>query len=823
MTKQFDLMYTTTDFTEKMSSQTSKDFMSKDKAKFYDNNTFSNFLDNANKNYTKNNSVSNNNFKNDTQSPTQDKRNLQSSEKNLNNKSKINEKSNYVEKENQNLNDDLKTTDNKVSVSTKNKLKSEKTEFIKNNEEIDFNEYSTLVSENTTDDNKISFVDNSALYFQMLSENKTELPATLNDNLNLSEQDIQILNSALENVDNVSKEDLISNLYETDNILNVQDMQKPIYPIMQEDNNDTKFQMTDNSTNNLLTPKTNNEEKTDNTIVNVKNDVNITDNKVDLKEEKTLKVDLQNDKQLQQDKVEVKPINENISDVNTTTNTNNDLTFDDKQYNAETDTNDKLNNIVSDAKITNVEDKATELTSDVKETADDNFNNIASDVKIDNNDKENNLNSEVKNDADSNTVKDLTTETVIENIVQPQHIAESKKDNDVQQTTVDNNATKQSVDIKHQVDTPVIKNTKNLQNTGVITNEQSEIKDDVTGIEFVQQKLTPDTQIKQENSTTDKQAEEIIEPIKIKADDSVKVVQTPLAKEVQNSDKIQKANETLSKSGINTQALQNVDARVENIEMSNNSAMNNQNFGETAKESMLRDKLAEDLQNNLETEAKTEIQNQTQNQTTSMEQVKTDFIQTSDKAVKPEQVQHKQSTDDLNDVDILSQIRSKFEATNIANSKKIVIGLTPESLGKLTIQITKGENGISAHILADNQQAKELLEKDLNSLKSTLQSQGVNVNNLSVKVSEAGKTSDSNNNSMFQQNNNSELGQDGKNSHSEDSKENEQNDRKTFEFLHKKAMEQDNEELESTNSVDTLQTEKTVNIKGSTGKISYKL
>ena len=263
--------------------------------------------------------------------------------------------------------------------------------------------------------------------------------------------------------------------------------------------------------------------------------------------------------------------------------------------------------------------------------------------------------------------------------------------------------------------------------------------------------------------------------------------------------------------------MQNADAKVEDIEMSNELETSNNKFVETSQESMLRNKLAEDLNNN------TQIQNQVQSQTTSADDVKTDFMQTQDKAVKAENSQQKQPTEDLDNIDILSQIRSKIDATNLANSKKIVIGLTPESLGKLTIQITKGENGISAHILADNQQAKELLEKDLNNLKSTLQSQGVNVNNLSVKVSEAGKSSDSNNNSMFQQNDSGELGQDGKNSHSEHNKENEQNDRKTFDFIHKQAMEQNNEEPEVTNSADTLQTEKTVNIQGSTGKISYKL
>ena len=68
------------------------------------------------------------------------------------------------------------------------------------------------------------------------------------------------------------------------------------------------------------------------------------------------------------------------------------------------------------------------------------------------------------------------------------------------------------------------------------------------------------------------------------------------------------------------------------------------------------------------------------------------MTQSVNKTLKPEQLQPKQSTEDLNDVDILSQLRTKFEATNIANNKKIVIALTPESLGKLTIQITKVES-----------------------------------------------------------------------------------------------------------------------------------
>ena len=652
-------------------------------------------------------------------------------------------------------------------------------------------------TKNTTDETKITFADNSALYFQMLNENKAELPTIQNNDLNLTEQDMQSLNLALENVDNVSKEDLISDLYNTDNILNAQDMQNQTFNVIEENNNNSNTKIADNTINNLLTPEIKNNDKSDNNFIkDVKketpNNIQYTNN-TNLAEDKNVKTDLQNDKILSNN-IDEKSVNEKTLDTNTDKN---------------------LNALASEVKV-NTKDNSNVLTSDVKTNTEDNSKDITSNLKANTDDNLKTLTSEVKVTSDNN-VNDL-----IKNTIEPR-IADIK--DNTQQTTVDNNSVVEQIsEMKQNIETPVSKNNKNLQNTGIITDEQSEIKDDITGIEFVQQKFTLNTQKdKQANSDTKEQAEETIEPIKIKVDDNIKVVQTPFAKQVQNADKaqnvnkIQKANETLAKSGINTQTLQNADAKVEDIEMSNELETSNNKFVETSQESMLRNKLAEDLNNN------TQIQNQVQSQTTSADDVKTDFMQTQDKAVKAENSQQKQPTEDLDNIDILSQIRSKIDATNLANSKKIVIGLTPESLGKLTIQITKGENGISAHILADNQQAKELLEKDLNNLKSTLQSQGVNVNNLSVKVSEAGKSSDSNNNSMFQQNDSGELGQDGKNSHSEHNKENEQNDRKTFDFIHKQAMEQNNEEPEVTNSADTLQTEKTVNIKGSTGKISYKL
>ena len=72
-------------------------------------------------------------------------------------------------------------------------------------------------------------------------------------------------------------------------------------------------------------------------------------------------------------------------------------------------------------------------------------------------------------------------------------------------------------------------------------------------------------------------------------------------------------------------------------------------------------------------------------------------------------------------------------------TSKVTIVLRPESLGKISIELVNGKGGLTAQMTTDNPQVKEVLDKNLDGLKNSLGNQGVNVNNVSVKVTETQK------------------------------------------------------------------------------------
>lgn len=332
--------------------------------------------------------------------------------------------------------------------------------------------------------------------------------------------------------------------------------------------------------------------------------------------------------------------------------------------------------------------------------------------------------------------------------------------------------------------------------TNVQAEETMEIKDDTKGIEFVSQKQD---KVVDKNVVQDKHlanAKEKIENVKIQVEDNVKV---NVNNQVQDSAKVEKANETMNKAGLSTQTLREMNGKVTAMETGNQTGAQ---FGETSQEMLMRDMLSQNATTQT-TDAKTTV----------------DFAQTMNKTTVTQQPQAQQNTQEAQEVNILDQIRAKFAVSKQNGLQKITIGLTPESLGKVTVEIVKGQNGISAHLLADNPQAKEILDKNLDGLKSVLQSQGVNVNNVNVKVAEAGRSSDSNNN-MFQ-NEDGQFNQGSNGEHSRGDNSSNQERRSEYEFMQNNAMQADNSEVEETTN--TVQMEKTVSIKGGNGKISYKL
>lgn len=437
--------------------------------------------------------------------------------------------------------------------------------------------------------------------------------------------------------------------------------------------------------------------------------------------------------------------------------------------------------------------------------------NLTSDLKV-----ENDLKSQLqvsKNDEDDKTIQ---KNTISVDELKEEIISEVNKNivNTVSQKT-DNGAelktTPQKLEqISEEVETAKQENafemldkTKNnqdvktkkvddkLASTNIKSDETMEINDDVKGIEFVSKK---DDKVVDEKISTN--VKEKVENIKINVEDNVKVT-TQLN---QDANKTEKANETLSKAGLTTETLKKIDGKVTEMEMSENNS--NSDFGETSKEMMMRDMLTQDL-----TEASTDSKNSN------------DFVQALSKTQSAKQPQMQQSIQDIPDVDIMEQMRTKIAINSKNGLQKMTFGLTPESLGKVTVEIVKNQNGLSAQILPENPQAKEILDKNLDGLKSTLQSQGVNVNNVNVKISET--NSSSNNNNMFQDDE-SQFNQNSGERNSDDSNNSEKNKHSEYEFIQKNMMNEISEEPDDVISR-VSQVEKTVNIQGGLGKVNYKL
>ncbi len=97
----------------------------------------------------------------------------------------------------------------------------------------------------------------------------------------------------------------------------------------------------------------------------------------------------------------------------------------------------------------------------------------------------------------------------------------------------------------------------------------------------------------------------------------------------------------------------------------------------------------------------------------------------------------------LNSNDIMNQINSKLNELQNSGNSKVSIVLKPENLGRVSLEIMNSKDGIVAKMTTDNQQVKELFDKNVEALKSNLSSQGVNVNNIKVECSQ-----ESSNNAM---------------------------------------------------------------------------
>ena len=83
---------------------------------------------------------------------------------------------------------------------------------------------------------------------------------------------------------------------------------------------------------------------------------------------------------------------------------------------------------------------------------------------------------------------------------------------------------------------------------------------------------------------------------------------------------------------------------------------------------------------------------------------------------------------------IIKQISKQLE--NLNTGSKVNIVLNPESLGKVSVQLINTKEGLSAQFTVASQDARNLIMKGLDGLKDTLASNGVSVDNVTVKLNE---------------------------------------------------------------------------------------
>ncbi len=84
--------------------------------------------------------------------------------------------------------------------------------------------------------------------------------------------------------------------------------------------------------------------------------------------------------------------------------------------------------------------------------------------------------------------------------------------------------------------------------------------------------------------------------------------------------------------------------------------------------------------------------------------------------------------------ELIDQIVKKAEILLKQNASEIKIDLKPEFLGKMTIKIAVEEGILTARFLTENHQVKNLLESNLNTLRQSLEAQGIKVEKTEVNV-----------------------------------------------------------------------------------------
>lgn len=186
--------------------------------------------------------------------------------------------------------------------------------------------------------------------------------------------------------------------------------------------------------------------------------------------------------------------------------------------------------------------------------------------------------------------------------------------------------------------------------------------------------------------------------------------------------------DALNKTSLTQDIVDGTNAKVVSVSTSTSSDSSNSNNllnKQNAEEQAIKLSLQPTVDtNNLQTGTDTNVQNFSKT-------LETAQTQTHQQAHVPKE---------LSKTEIMAQINNQLNKMGAEEgTTKINIILKPENLGKINLELITTKEGLTAKMTTDNPQVKELLDKSLDSLKESLGSQGVNVNNVTVKVQETTK------------------------------------------------------------------------------------
>ncbi|MBQ4647113.1 MAG: flagellar hook-length control protein FliK [Candidatus Gastranaerophilales bacterium] len=92
--------------------------------------------------------------------------------------------------------------------------------------------------------------------------------------------------------------------------------------------------------------------------------------------------------------------------------------------------------------------------------------------------------------------------------------------------------------------------------------------------------------------------------------------------------------------------------------------------------------------------------------------------------------------------DVLSQVANKITQLKDGSAQKLTMVLRPNDLGRLSIELTSNQQGLTTQIMAQNEDVRAYIERNIDSLRQQLSDAGVNVNSIQIKTAgQEGSTS----------------------------------------------------------------------------------